>query len=264
MQKHVFRGCVRAATLAVLPFAAGASWADTVTNIVPCGSTTMPCSAPWNGNVNGSLIAAAPPIGNTGTGLDFADYNGSPIALAPAGGTALYDGSVTIRLATPIALNSHAVVNALMNNFFGTANLVEAQVTFTNSAGATASFSLVGDQTIRDYNNYIYTNNLQGFNTNPAFGKVTAQEWWNDDSQVTGSDTQRLDAQTFVLPASWAGTNLTSITIANPTSGDWDVLSAVQVDDRSTAAVPEPASAALLGLGLCAVVLVRRRYLFGM
>lgn len=61
----------------------------------------------------------------------------------------------------------------------------------------------MGDQTIRDYNNYIYTNNLQGFNTNASLGKVTAQEWWNDNAQIDGDSTQRLDVQTFALPASW-------------------------------------------------------------
>ncbi|MBS0378110.1 MAG: PEP-CTERM sorting domain-containing protein [Proteobacteria bacterium] len=232
--------------------------ADDVTNVNLCVIVT--CNNLWTYQYNGNLISAAPNTGNTGTGIIFTDWNGADVAISPSGTNYAYPGSATIQLGA-IALTSSATVNTLMSNFFGTANAVEAVVTFTNSKGATASFSLVGDQTIRDYNNYIYTNALQGFNSNAALGSVTAQEWWNDQAQLGNDSLQRLDVQSFVLPASWAGTDLVSMTVSNPQSGDWDVLSGVQVVDAGGggASVPEPATLALFGLGVLGLGLTRRR-----
>lgn len=238
-------------------FAAAAYAGDTVTNINPCALTT--CNNSWTAQYHGSAIAAAPTGGNTGTGITFSDWNGNDVAIGPAANGSVHSGSATLNFGSPIMLTSDAVVNTLMNNFYGTANAVEAVVTFTNSKGATAIFSLVGDQTIRDYNNYIYTNNLQGFNSNSAYGKVTAQEWWNDNSQFSNGDTQRLDVQSFTLPSSWAGTGLVSMMISDPSQGDWDVLSGVQVNDRGSVGVPEPGTLALMGLGLAGLGWVRRR-----
>jgi len=232
---------------------------DTITNINLCTLTS--CNNSWIYQYNGSTIAAAPVTGNTGTGISFPDWNGQDVAIGPASSGSLYSGSATLTFGSPILLNSDAVVNTLMSNFYGTANAVQAVVTFTNSKGATASFTLVGDQTIRDYNNYIYTNALQGFNSNPAYGQVTAQEWWNDNAQIGNDSTQRLDVQSFTLPAGWSGSDLVSMTISDPSSGDWDVLSGVQVDDHGSAvtSVPEPGTWALMGLGLAGLGWVRRR-----
>ncbi len=252
--------CYNAAVLgAVLLCLAGVGRADDVTNVNLC--TVVTCNNLWTYQYNGNLISAAPTTGNTGTGITFTDWNGADVAISPSGTNYAYPGSATIPLGG-IALTADATVNTLMSNFFGTANAVEAVVTFTNSKGATASFSLVGDQTIRDYNNYIYTNNLQGFNNNAAFGQVTAQEWWNDNAQA--SSPQRLDVQSFVLPSSWAGTNLVSMTISDPQSGDWDVLSGINVDvagggGTGGTGVPEPTTLALFGLGFLGMGLARRR-----
>lgn len=230
---------------------------DTATNINPCALTS--CNNSWASQYHGSAIAAALISGNTGTGITFSDWNGNDVAIGPAGNGSVHSGSATLAFGSPIMLTSDAVVNTLMNNFYGTANAVEAVVTFTNSKGATASFSLVGDQTIRDYNNYIYTNSLQGFNSNIAYGKVTAQEWWNDNAQFSNGDTQRLDVQSFTLPSSWAGTGLVSMTVSDPSHGDWDVLSGLQVNDHGSVGVPEPGTLALMGFGLAGLGSVRRR-----
>lgn len=230
----------------------GVAWAmpataDTVTNV---DISSYYSSNTWATEINGNEITAAPTNGNTGTGLTFADWSGE---------YNITDTGDTTTISIPdIALNGDADVNTLINTFYGSSG-IQAVVTFTNSDGAVATYSLVGDQTIRDYNNAIYANDLQGYNSDPTLGDVTAQNWWGD-----GSDGQRLDAQTFVLPSGWAGTALVSMTIDNPSDSNSDtVLSALQVDDRSLtppAATPEPSSLLLLGSTvLGAAGIVRRR-----
>jgi hypothetical protein len=170
----------------------------------------------------GPLVAAAPTNGNNGTGITFANWNGNYVCVTQGNTT-------TIRF-TPIALNSDSVVNSLINNLSGGSN-TQAVITFTNSNNSTAVYSLVGGRTIRDFNNYIWQNGLTGSNGNPGLGAVTAQEWWNNgDSGMY----QRLDVQTFVLPSSWNGSDLDSITITDPSDSSGSVvLSALQV--RSSA-----------------------------
>ena len=219
-----------------------------VTDVAIPSSTTWAAAA-----INGAQIGAATTSGNTGSGLVFGNWNGNVLIVGPEG-VASPD---TITFGTPVALSGTSSVNALMNLLYGVNNQVDAILTFTNSLAQTDQFSLVGGQTIRDYNqNPATTNTLTGSNTNPAYGLVTAQNWWNN-----GGTGQRLDAQTFLLPLGWAGTDLVSVTIADPwatTATNDPVLSALQVVNQP-ALVPEPSAAALLGLALAGVAATRRR-----
>jgi hypothetical protein len=233
--------------------AAPLSHAGTITDLSLSSYTT----GTWGSNqVNGTAIAGTATSGNAGSGITFGDFNGNYVEIGPDATT--NTSPLTITFASSVALNNDAVVNTLINLFFGQP-AVDATITFKNSSSAQAQFSLVGNQTVRDYNNGNYVNGLSGSNTNPSDGQVTAQTW----SNYTGSGTSRLDAQTFVLPSSWGGTSLVSMTISNPytaTNTNDVVLSAVQVNDQ-TAAVPEPMSLALLlvGMGGAAAATATRR-----
>lgn len=242
--KHFTLVTLAVMTIAVYGFGGQLAVADTVTNI----NLTNYFNGNWSSEINGSAIEAGAEsvTGTTGSGLSFSDPTGSYVAIAG------YDPPLSIT-GLSIALNSHAVVNSLLNNFFGdSTGSVEGTLVFTNSLNQTATFSVEAGNTIRDYNNDGFQNGLNGTNSNPADGVVTALDWWNTGDAATtgnGEPTTRLDAQTFALPASWDGTDLTSVTLTDPLGNvGQDVLTAIQVDDL-TAAVPEPSSLSLMLLG---------------
>jgi hypothetical protein len=199
----------------------------------------------WTSEVNGSVISAAPDNGNAGTGIIFQDWSGQFVQVSG-------NATTELQFASGLTLAANPVVDALVNTAFGEAGSVNANFTFTNNLGQEAAFSLVGNQTVRDYNESLFTNSLQGFNSDTSLGQVTAMNWWND-----GNSGQRLDVQSFVLPSSWSGTNLVNLSINDPNAvGDNILLSAVDVS--TLAPLPEPAVGVLVFVGLAAVYVVRK------
>jgi hypothetical protein len=209
----------------------------------------------------GSPVAAGSEsvTGNTGSDLSFSDPDGENVTVGYVASFSNYwPGSVTISTGDTDALSSDVEVNTLINLLYG-ATGDQVTVVFTNSDSATDTFTLTAAQTVRDYHDN--GNGADGL-TGSGSG-VTAVNWWNNEVSETDGDPEfRLDAQTFLLPASWAGTTLVSMELIYPTAnGNQATLSAFQIDDLGGASspTPEPSGLIMAGAGLLSAVLLGGR-----
>jgi hypothetical protein len=237
MRLHVLKTIAAGAVLAV-----GAAHAAT---------TELDLSTITNGT-NDSFQIGQPvgqSVGNTGTALASLRFD----LLDPATTSNVWVGSstgMTADLQTDIY--GATSVATLMNTFYGQLGSAAVTVEFKGSAGADETFTLIGGTDIRDYNNWVWTNSING---------TTTQEWWTNNFSPTSQDqTHRLDAQLFTLAASFATQTLTDIVFTAGTSGvnySEPMLSAVDV--TTAAAVPEPASAALIAAALGCLLIAARR-----
>lgn len=136
----------------------------------------------------------------------------------------------------PVGVFGATEVYTLMNLWYGTNGHVVARVDFFGSAGAVYGRDLVVGTDIRDHYDGAYSNTINGTTT----------------LQVFSADGVRLDRQTFALPGSFATQTLDRMVVTNLTDPFDFPLGQAFLASVTVAAVPEPATFALLlaGLGL--------------
>lgn len=111
---------------------------------------------------------------------------------------------LTIDLAVPKA----TAVQILINTGWGQAGIPNALVSVESSGGRSKTFKLIGNKTIRDFNNWVFTNNING---------TTTQEWWTNNKNPTPQDqSHRYDAHVIDITSVVKGDALTQIVIAAP------------------------------------------------
>src|SRR5262249_2752008 len=127
------------------------------------------------------------------------------------------------RFDIPTYVAGPTTVYTLMNSIFGTAGSDIATVEFRGLNGSDARFDLVEGTNIRDHFNGSFNNTIAPGTPSAAFGS-----------------SDRLDGQTFVLPAAFATDTLTDIIVTghggNPQGEAF--LAAVTVQTAGGASVP--------------------------
>lgn len=205
--------------------------------------TTLNYAADLNTARNDALIANGgtfPTGAQTFDSVPFQIGNGPNVndPWAWSGVHAVTGGPAT--LVIPVNIFGVSEAYSLINTFWGANGLPAlAAITFNATNGVTYTKDLVGNDDIRDYNQWIWTNSINGITTKQVFNN---------------NQSQRLDMQTFALPAAFANETLLNITVSD--TGATDVQRLI-VAGMTVKVVPAPASGLAMvgGLGL----LARRR-----
>ncbi len=148
------------------------------------------------------------PVGVTAGNAQTKDSRLTFTLLDPGAGNNLWNGVSGQKIAIKLSVASPKAVYMLMNTFAGQSGVVNATVVFKGTGGAQMTARLRGDLTIRDYNNWQWTNNINNTST---------QEWWTNNLNPQSQDmTHRIDAHKFNLGSAFAGQTLTEITVKSP------------------------------------------------
>jgi hypothetical protein len=129
--------------------------------------------------------------------------------LDPAAGNNFWLGAATgATLDIKLSVASPTAVYALMNTQYGQSAIANATVVFKGTGKTHKSFKLIGNKTIRDFNNWVWTDTING---------TSAQEWWTNNLNPQPDDqSHRLDAHKFTLAPTFTGQTLTDIIFEAP------------------------------------------------
>lgn len=123
-------------------------------------------------------------------------------------------------LTIDLSVQSAKTVYLMMNTLQGKAGIPNATVILKGDGPkANRTIQLIGDKTIRDFNNDGWTNKIGG---------ITRVWWSNKEKPVPEDASHRLDVQTIALGAPFAKTKLTQIQIvAPPQTGNGTMIPAI-------------------------------------
>lgn len=200
-----------------------------------------------NGGRDNTLLANGGnlPIGNqTFAGVPF-DMGGGPSLSDPWAYYAHVDAGGNVgAVSETFDINVFGVtdVYTLMSTFWGAPGPNSfVSVTFNGSDGAVATFNLVGNVDLRDYNfNPTYTTVINGTTTIEVFNNGQGQH---------------VDRQQFTLPAAFASQTLTTMVLTDTGQPNFQ---RVFMTGLTVEYIPAPAGLALFGMGLAAATRRRR------
>lgn len=195
---------------------------------------TVDFSAQFNMNRQDSILGSGGtfPVGNqTFNSVPFAMGGDANTATPWAWSAENAAGSNPRTLTVPTNIAGATTVYSLINTFWGQGGPNSyASITFNATGGLSHTVSLVGNVDVRDYNQWVWTNTING---------TTTQEVFNNNNG------QRMDMQTFTLPAAFASQTLTSIVIDDNGGSNFQRVFLMGL----TVQVPAPGAAAALAIG---------------
>ncbi len=202
--------------------------------------TTIDISSYVNSNVaiNPSTLPTGTTTGNRSTGIpfDIATYSGIAGTWNP-----LYSSNNVLDV--HLNVSAQASFYALLNNYFGTPNANEYNITIKATNGDSITYQSIGGVDTRDYNSNVFTNTIAN----------TTFPWFDNGIG------QRLDLREFNLPSSFANDTISDFIITQVNSQDSALFSGLTFSNVAFS-TPEPLSAGLMlcGLGLVSILSSRR------
>ena len=241
MKHHFFRASsvvLGAASLVLAP--ARASFTEV--NLTPQANADIQT---YTGGSNYQLGGTTLNVAGVPFALGQYDTPSNPTGAATTGVVQSGGGGTSFTFS--MAPNTYATeVYTLMNTAWGSLGTDEANIIVTGSHGETATLDLVEGQNIRDHFNDGFVNTLTD-------GSVVSTYFSGGSVAPTGTD--RLDRQSFVLPSTFSGDTISSITFkalsasypnGAPFLAGLTLANSNTVPDVPSAAVPVLAALALL------------------